>query len=208
MTVGHLPYDAGHLLGVAMLVLSFVLLTQRRLAGVINSYALQAMALAAALAWQAWVQAAPALYLAAFIALAAKGIAVPWVLHGMIRRMKLDRAVPPVVGIFPSLAFGAGLVTLAIFLALPTPRATREDLALALSVVLVGLLTMTTRRTALPALIGWLSLENGLVLAAAGVAGMPAVLEFSLAALLLLALAMFYHRIKDRFATPIDGGRR
>ena len=55
----NLAYDTAHALDTGVLVLSFALLYQRRLFGVIKIYALQALLLAAAAAWQAHAQDAP-----------------------------------------------------------------------------------------------------------------------------------------------------
>ena len=177
LAFGTFSYDAAHLLGGGVLVLSFVLLYQRRLTAVINTYALQSVVLAAAAAWQAWVQDAPHLYLTAGITLAAKGIAIPLGMHRIVRQLQVNRSLESALGIFPSMAMGVGLVTLSILVVLPvTPQAqtlTREELALALSVVLMGLLMMITRRTAMTQVLGFMSLENGLILAAVSVAGMP-----------------------------------
>ena len=49
-----------------------MLLYQRRVTAVINILALQGIILAAAAAWQGWVQDAAHLYLTALVALAAK----------------------------------------------------------------------------------------------------------------------------------------
>ena len=79
---------------------------------------------------------------------------------------------------------------------------TREDLALALSVVLLGLLMMITRRNALTQVVGFMSLENGLILAAVSVAGMPLVVELSVAFLVMVAFivfGVFFFRIRERF---------
>ena len=54
------------------------------------------------------------------------------------------------------------------------------------TVVLLGGLMMITRRNLISQVIGLLSLENGLILAAVGVAGMPLVMELSTAALVLM----------------------
>ena len=81
---------------------------------------------------------------------------------------------------------------------------TREDLALALSVVLLGMLMMITRRNALTQVVGFMSLENGLILAAVGVAGMPLVVELSVAFLVMVAFivfGVFFFRIRERFET-------
>jgi hydrogenase-4 component E len=81
----------------------------------------------------------------------------------------------------------AGFALLVVLPATAGQRAlAREDLALALSVVLLGGLMMITRRNLISQVIGLLSLENGLILAAVGVAGMPLVMELSTAALVLM----------------------
>jgi hydrogenase-4 component E len=93
----------------------------------------------------------------------------------------------------------------------------REDLAFALAVVLVGLLMMVTRRNALGQVIAFMSIENGLILAAAGAQGMPLVVEISIAFSVLVALiviGVFLFRIRERFDTvdvhvlDLAGGER
>jgi hydrogenase-4 component E len=206
LAYGVLSYDVAHLLGAGVLVLSFVLLYQRRMGAVINTYAAQAWILAAAAAWQGWAQSAPHLYITALIALAAKGIAIPLALNAIVRRLQIHRSIDVALGVFPSMALGVGLVALSIMVVLPTTlrsgALTREDLALALSVVLMGLLMMITRRSALTQVIGFMSLENGLILAAVGVVGMPLVVELSVAVLVLVAFVVFgvfFFRIRERF---------
>ncbi len=203
---GALSYDVAHLLGGAMLVLSFLLLYQRRLSAVINIYAVQALVLAAAAAWQGWVQGSWHLYLTAAIALFAKAIAIPLSLRRIVRQLAIHRAVEIALGVFPTMILGVALVALAILVVLPTTLAaqalTREDLAIALSIVLLGQLMMITRRNALTQVIGFLSLENGLSLAAVGVEGMPLVVELSVAFLVLVAFivfGVFFYRIRERF---------
>jgi hydrogenase-4 component E len=117
---------------------------------------------------------------------------VPLALHRITRRVDVRRGVETALGTAPSLALGVAMVGLAILVVTPiAPTAgapTQEALSLALSVVLLGLLVMTTRRTALTIVIGFLSLENGLALAATGVAGVPLVLELTAALLVLAAM--------------------
>jgi hydrogenase-4 component E len=203
---GAFSYDLAHLLGGVVLVLSFGLLAQRRIGAVITTYALQAWVLALAAAWQGWVQHAPHLYITAFIALGAKGLAIPLALDRIVRRLHIGRGVETALGIFPTMVLGVALVALAILVVLPTTVAaqalTREDLAIALSVVLLGLLMMISRRTALTQVIGFMSLENGLILAAVGVEGMPLVVELSVAVLVLVAFVVFgvfFFRIRAQF---------
>ena len=203
---GVLAYDAAHLLDAAALVLSFLLLSQRRLPDLIALYAVQAIVLAAAAAWQGWVQSAPSLYVTAVITLAAKGVAIPWALSRIVRRLALHRSTELALGVFPSALLGVALVVLAIMVVVPTTygahSVTREALAMALSVVLLGLLMMITRRNALSQAIGFLSLENGLILAAIGVPDMPMLVELSVAVLVLVAVVVFgifAFRIRDQF---------
>ncbi|MEJ1979373.1 MAG: hypothetical protein WDN49_28015 [Acetobacteraceae bacterium] len=61
------------------------LLYQRRTLALIHTYALQAWVLAAAAAWQGWVQSEADLYITAAIGLAAKGVIIP---------VALDRIAP------------------------------------------------------------------------------------------------------------------
>src|SRR5262249_52985633 len=80
----------------------------------------------------------------------------------------------------------------------------REDLAFALAVILLGLLIMVTRRNAVSQIVGFMSLENGLILAATGAKGMPLVVEISIAFSVLIALiviGVFLFRIRERFDT-------
>jgi len=212
MRFGQLGYDMAHLLGGGVLLMSFLLLYQRRIGAVINAFAMQGTLLALAAAWQAHAQGAPGLYVTALLALVAKGVLIPFALHGIVRRLDLHRTVEPALGIGPSLVAGVGLVALSILVVLPATEGARalarEDLALALSVVLLGMLMMITRRNALSQVIGLLSLENGLILAAVGVAGMPLVVELSTAALVLmvaLVAGVFAFQIRARFDT-LDTG--
>jgi hydrogenase-4 component E len=213
MTFGQLSYDLAHLLGGGMLLVSFVLLYQRRVPAVIGAFALQGALLAAAAAWQGWVQGAPQLYVTALIALAAKAVAIPLALRALVRRLDLHRTVETALGIGSSLVAGVALVALAIMVALPATAGVRaaiarEDLALALSVVLLGMLMMITRRNAILQVVGLMSMENGLILAAVGVAGMPLVVELSTAALVLVAFVVagvFVFQIRERFDS-VDTG--
>ena len=206
--MGNLSYDVAHLLGTSVLVLSFALLFQRRILGVLNIFALQATVLAAAAAWQGFTQDAPHLYITAAIALAFKAIIIPLALRRIAFRFQIHRTVETVLGIGLTMIAGVCLVGLAIVLVLPLTRQsilmTRDDLALALSIVLIGLLMMITRRNALTQVVGFMSLENGLILGAVGVVGMPLVVEMSVAFSVMVAFiifGIFFFHIRDRFDT-------
>lgn len=201
-------FDVAHLLAGSMLVLSFVLLYQDRITAVLNVFALQAVALALSVAWQALIQEAPHLLVTAVIALVLKGAVIPAALHRIVRRLGIHREIEQVIGAGPTMLAGLGLVALSILLVMPVGGnisvLVREDLAFALAVILIGLLIMITRRNAVTQIVGFMSLENGLVLAATGAKGMPLVVEISVAFSVLIAFivfGIFVFRIRERFDT-------
>ena len=201
-------FDVAHLLAGTMVLVSFMLLYQDRLYALLNTFALHAVVLSLSVAWQALVQHAPHLYITAAIALGLKGIVIPVALHRIVQRLGIHRQIETAVGIGPTMLAGMALVALSLALMLrvaaqANPLA-REDLAFALSVVLLGLLIMVTRRNAVGQVVGFMSLENGLVLAATGAQGMPLVVEISVAFSILIAfivIGIFLFRIRERFDT-------
>jgi hydrogenase-4 component E len=205
---GRFFFDVAHLLAGGLVLVSFMMLYQDRLYALLNVFALHALVLSLSVGWQAYVQAAPHLFVTALIALVFKAIIVPVALHNMIQRLRIHREIETVVGIGPTMLAGMGLVALAMMVMLRvTPEASplaREDLAFALAVVLLGLLTMVTRRNAVSQVVGFMSLENGLILAATGAKGMPLVVEISVAFSILIAfivIGIFLFRIRERFDT-------
>ena len=196
MTFGQLPYDVAHLLGGAMLLLSFVLLYQRRVRGG-DQRASRCRA-------RCWPRRPPGR------AGAGRAAALP---DGADRLRRQGGADPagaarcwsggstctarwrPRSASAPSLIAGVALVALAILVVLPVTAAARrplarEDLALALSVVLLGHADDDHAAQRDQQVIGLMSLENGLILAAVGVAGMPLVVELSTAALVLVVVVV------------------
>jgi hydrogenase-4 component E len=176
--------------------------------GLLNVFALHAFVLALSVAWQAFIQGAPHLYVTAAIALLFKAIVIPVALHRIVQRLGIHRTLETVVGVGLTMLAGMGLVALSIVIMLPAavdadPLA-REDLAFALSVILLGLLMMVTRRNAVSQVVGFMSMENGLILAATGAKGMPLVVEISVAFSILIAfivIGIFLFRIRERFDT-------
>jgi hydrogenase-4 component E len=199
-------YDVAHFLAGMMLVCSFTLLYQDRIFAVLNTFAAQAMMLSLAVAWQGYVQNSPDLFITAAMAFGLKGVVIPVALNRMIIRLGIHRDVDQVVNSGVAMFLGLGLTSLALLLVLKvTPGAasfTREGLALALAIILLGFLMMIIRRNAVTQIVGFMSLENGLILAATGARGMPLVVEVSVAFSVLIALfvfAVFVFRIRERF---------
>jgi hydrogenase-4 component E len=207
-----LALDIAHLLAGGLVLVSFMMLYQDRLFALLNMFTLHALVLAASVAWQAYIQGAEHLYVTAAIALLFKAIIIPVALHRMIVKLGVHRDIETVVGVGQTMVAGMGLVALSMALMFNVTSEAdplvREDLAFALSVVLLGLLVMVTRRNAISQIVGFMSLENGLVLAATGAKGMPLVVEISVAFSVLVAfivIGAFLFRIRERFDS-IDVG--
>ena len=208
MMNGGLAFDLAHLLAGGLVLVSLLMLYQDRLTALLNVYAIHALVLALSVACQAYIQDAPHLYITAGIALIFKAIVIPTALHRIVRQLGVHREIETVVGVGVTMLAGMALVALSMVVMLSVTRGAhplaREDMAFALSVLLLGLLTMITRRNAVSQIVGFMSLENGLVLAATGARGMPLVVEISVAFSILIAfiiIGVFLFRIRERFDT-------
>ena len=206
--ISPLALDIAHLFAGGLVLVSIMLLYQDRMTGLINTFALHALVVSLSVAWQAFIQQAPHLYITAAIALVIKAVVIPVVLRRMVVRLGIHRTIEPVVSIGLTMLAAIGLIALSIMVMLPiTAQAgtlAREDLSFALSVILLGLLMMISRRNAVSQVIGFMSIENGLILAATAAKGMPLVVEISVAFSILVALiviGIFLFRIRERFET-------
>jgi hydrogenase-4 component E len=201
-----LAFDIAHMLAGGLVLVSFMMLYQDRLFALINMFALHAVVLSLSVAWQAYIQDASHLFITAAIALGFKAIVIPAALRHMVVRLGIHREIETVVGIGLTMLAGIAVVALSVVVMLRVTASAaplaQEDLAFALSVLLLGLLLMVTRRNAVGQVIGFMSLENGLILAATGAKGMPLVVEISVAFSVLIAfivIGIFLFRIRERF---------
>jgi hydrogenase-4 component E len=200
-------FDVAHMLAGGLVLVSFLLLYQDRMFALLNVFALHAVVLSASVAWQAYIQDAHHLYVPAAIALVLKAIIIPVALRRVVIKLGIHRTIEQVAGVGPTMLAGMGLVGLSMVVMLKATSPSvdalaREDLAFALSVVLLGLLMMVMRRNAVSQIVGFMSLENGLILAATGAKGMPLVVEISIAFSILVAfivIGVFLFRIRERF---------
>ena len=206
--MGHLPFDVAHLFAGSLVLVSFMLLYQDRMSGLINIFALHAVVLSLSVGWQAYTQHAPHLFITALIAVVFKAIVIPVSLHRIMVRLGIHRTLEIIGGVGATMLVGIGLVALSLVVILPATASAaplaREDLAFALSVVLLGLLMMVSRRNAVSQVVGFMSLENGLILAAAGAKGMPFIVEVSVGFSVLVAITVigvFLFGLRDRFKT-------
>ncbi len=175
---------------------SFILLAHARLVSAIHAFAWQGFLVAAVATVVAATSDAHHLYFSALLTLTLKALLIPWMLHRMIRRLKLERHVESLQR--PSLAIMAAvaLVIFSYWLVLPMVHQeltfTRNIVAISLAVVLIGLLMMVVRQQAVIQVLGFMSMENGLFLAAvSATSGMPLVVELGVAFDVLVAMILF-----------------
>jgi hydrogenase-4 component E len=210
---GVLAYDVAHLLGGVMLLVSFAMLAQRRLSAVVGALAVQGTLLGAAAIWQGYVQSAPQLYVTGVIALAAKAVAIPIVLRRLVAGLPPALRGEAIVRPGALMTGGAAMVALALLVVVPATTGVgalaRVDLAAALAILLIGALMMVARQGALAQVAGLMTLENGLILAAVGVAGMPLVVEISTAGLVLVVAVIagvFARQLREGFGSLDTAG--
>ena len=190
-----------------LLLIAFAMLSQRRILSLIYLYAWQGVVLAANSAIVAYSSGQTHLYYSAVITFVLKAIVLPWILHRLIIRLNIRWDVETLINIPTTMLVGIALVVFAFNLALPITELagtiTRSTLGIAIAVVLLSFLMMITRRKAVPQVIGFLALENGLFFAATSTTyGMPLAIELGVALDLLvgvLILGIFFFQVREAF---------
>ena len=196
-----------NLLAALLLLISFAMLSQRRVAGLITLFAWQGAALTASTALIAWSTNQHHLYYSAAITLVLKVIAMPWYFNRLMRKLDVNRVVEPMINIPTTMLIGIVLVIFSFNLALPISElsgtVTRSTLGIAIACVLLAFLMMITRSKAVPQVIGFLAMENGLFFAATSATyGMPMVVELGIALDVLVGmviLGVFMFQIREQF---------
>lgn len=194
-------------LAAILLLLSFAMLSQRRILSLIHLYTLQGVALVSANLILGLVTADTHLYVSAALTLLLKVGLIPWILYRLVQRLNVKADVEPLLNIPTTLVAGIALVIVAFNVAAPISRlaesAARGTLGIALACVLLSFMMMITRAKAIPQVIGFLSMENGLFFAAAAATnGMPMIVELGIGLDVLvgiLILGVFMFQIREQF---------
>ena len=195
-------------LGSALLLLTcFAIVAQRRLSACVDLFALQSVLLAATAALVAFLTGIHHIYIAAGLTVVIKAVLIPRILKQVIERLNVTRELVMNVNIPSGLLICGGLVMLAFFITQPIiPLGfllTRDSLAIALAIILIGFFTMIARKKAVTQVIGFLVMENGLFLGATSAAyGMPLIVEIGVFFDVLvgaLIIGIYTHRLQDAF---------
>ena len=203
------PFSAQivNVLAALLLLIAFAMLSQRRVLTLIRLYAWQGAALAASTAIVAWSTGQNHLYVSVVLTVFFKVILIPWLLHWLIDRLFVRWDIETLINIPTTMLIGIGLVIFAFALATPISQMastlTRSTLGIALASVLLSFLMMIVRRKAVPQVIGFLAMENGLFFAATSATyGMPLVVELGVALDVLVGtfiFGIFFFHIREQF---------
>ena len=190
-----------------LLLLGFAMLAQRRILSLINLFMLQGLVLCASTLIVAYSTGQNHLYWSAGLTFALKAVALPYILHRLIRRLSVKWDVETLLNIPTTMLIGIALVVIAFNVAQPISQLagtiTRSTLGIALACVLLAFLMMITRSKAVPQVIAFLAMENGLFFAATSATyGMPMVVELGIALDILVGmviLGVFFFQIREQF---------
>ena len=196
-----------NLLAAVLLLLAFAMLAQRRVLTLVDLLAAQGLALGLSTGIVAFATNQPHLYWSAGLTLALKVGLLPWLLLRMIRQLDVQWDVEGLINIPTTMLIGIVLVVFAFNLAYPIAQlantVTRATLGIAMASVMLSFLMMITRRKAISQVIGFLSMENGLLFAATSATyGMPMAVELGIAFDVLVAvliLGVFFFQIREQF---------
>lgn len=196
-----------NLFAAVILLLGFAMLAQRRVLQLVDLFALQGFALFLSTLVMAIKTGQSHLFWSAALTLGLKVVALPLILHRLIRQLRIKAEVEPLVNIPTTMLIGLGLVIVAFNVALPISQLSstiaRGTLGIALATVMLSFLMMITRRKAITQVVGFLAMENGLFLAATSATyGMPMVVELGIALDVLVGmviLGVFFFQIRDQF---------
>ena len=194
----------------AILLTAFIAVASNRMLSLVRLLALQSVALGLLALAVAYFADAPHIYVVAVLTLVLKGAVIPWVLLYVMEKIKAEKEVEPLVGIPLSLMLCGGLTIVAFYITEPIIFAggaietiSKDSLAISFAVVLIGFFTMISRKKAITQIMGLLTMENGLFLAAISVTyGMPLIVELGIffdVLVVVIIMGLFAFRINRTF---------
>lgn len=190
-----------------MLVCAYLMVGQRALFTTIRLYGLQSLLLALVATTMAISESHHELFVMAALTVVLKTILIPWFLMRTVDRIGIHREIEPFLNVPVSLLICLGLTVVGYRVSTGfeegTQQVTHHLIGVALSLLLIGLFLMVTRKKAITQILALLTVENAVFLVAVGVTtGMPLVVEFGIAfdvILAVLVLGILVQRIVGRF---------
>ncbi len=197
------------LLASLMLVLQLLLVVQRMLIANIRLFALQSLLLSAIAAIIASFYGATHVFWVAGLTLIGKVLFLPWFLERLVRQIKINQEVEPLLNAPTSMLLCGGFTLLGYIVARPftsLERLGNNTLAVAITLLLTGFFLMINRRKAINQVLGLLTTENGVMLAAIALTtyGMPLVVELGIffdVMVAVMVLGILVYRIRETFSS-------
>jgi hydrogenase-4 component E len=190
-----------------MLVTAYLMVGQKALFTAIRLLAFQSLLLGIVATTMAISEARHGLLVTAAVTVVLKAILIPWFLMRVIDRIGIHREIEPFMNVPASLLVCLGLTVVGYRVSTGFPENARgvnhHLIGVALSLMLIGLFLMVTRKKAITQILALLTVENAVFLVAVGVtSGMPLVVELGISfdvILAVLILGILVHRIVERF---------
>jgi len=195
------------LFAAGMLVTAYLMVGQKALFTAIRLYALQSMLLGGVAIVMGLTDHRWHLLAGAALTIGLKGVGIPWFLMRVIDRIGIRREIEPILNVPASLLICLGLTVVgyrvSTGLADGAEGAAHHVIGVSLSMLLMGLFLMVTRRKAVTQILALLTVENAVFLVALGATtGMPLIVELGISfdvIVAVLILGVLVHRIVDRF---------
>ena len=192
-----------------MLVLQLLLVVQRMLLTSIRIFALQSLMLAAIATVVAYYHSATHVYVIALLTIIGKVLLLPRLLNRLVRRINIVQEIEPLLNAPTSMLICGGLTLLGYVVARPfttLEKLGNNTLAIAITLLLTGFFLMFNRRKAITQVLGLLTVENGVMLAAVALTtyGMPLVVELGIffdVMVAVMVLGILVYRIRESFAS-------
>jgi len=196
-----------NLLAAIMLLITFAMLSQRRPLSLNRLFILHGVVLVLSSLLVAYVTGNKHLYYSAGLTFAIKVVLIPWIIHKVIIRLKAESDVDTLINVPTTMLIGIVLVVIAFNLAMPIAQLatsiTSGILGIALACILLSFMMILIRSKAMPQVIGFLTMENGLFFAAtAATSGMPMIVELGVALSVVggtLILGVFMFHIREQY---------
>jgi hydrogenase-4 component E len=190
-----------------MLVTAYLMVGQKALFTAIRLFGVQSLFLGIVATTIAFSESRHELLVTAALTVLLKTLLIPWFLMGVIDRIGIHREIEPFLNVPASLLVCVALTVVGYRVSTGFPEGARgvshHLIGVALSMLLIGLFLMVTRKKAITQILALLTIENAVFLVAVGVtSGMPFVVELGISfdvILAVLILGILVHRIVDRF---------
>jgi hydrogenase-4 component E len=190
-----------------MLVSAYLMVGQKALFTTIRLYAAQSLLLGVVAATIAMSEGRYELLVTAVLTIVLKAVLIPWFLMRTVDRIGIHREIDPFLNVPTSLLVCLGLTVVGYRVSTGFQEGARgvshHLTGIALSLLLIGMFLMVTRRKAITQILALLTVENAVFLVAVGItSGMPLIVELGISfdvILAVLVLGILVQRIVDRF---------